>query len=89
MSTEEFAIFQKQYEKQPVLFFFNIQSIEREELNHGISRIECMQRSFCAIPLSEFDTEWNDTDDGLNADNEPSIYIPDPKNSWCYVSMPE
>ena len=89
MTTSEFAVFEEQYAKEPVLFFFETNAIDREDLNHGITRRECIKKSHTAIPLSEFDTEWNDTDAGLNADNEPSIYIPDPQKSWCYVSMPE
>ena len=89
MITSEFAVFQKQYEKEPVLFFFPVGTIEREELNHGISRVECLQKSSVAVPLSCFDTDWNDTDGGLNADGQPSIYIPDVQDHWCYVSMPE
>lgn len=82
MSINEFLLSKERYEKEPVMFFFNVKgSIGRERLN-GMSRPECLRKATEAIPLSEFDTEWNDTDDD-------GTYIPNVYETWCYVSMPK
>ena len=87
MKTEEFRVYKEQFANEPVIFFFDICKTERPDLK-GLSREECIEKSHTAIPLSDFDTEWNDTDDGLDADGNQRVYIPDPQKSWCYVSMP-
>ena len=89
MKTEEFESFKEQYAKEPVLFFFDVIKINREDIENGLTRQECIDMSHTAIPLSTFTTDWNDTDGGTDADNKQRTYIPDVMNNWCYVSMPE
>lgn len=89
MKTEEFERFKEQYAKEPVIFFFDVIKIFRDDIENGLTRQECIDMSHTAIPLSTFDTDWNDTDAGTDADNKPRTYIPDVMHNWCYVSMPE
>lgn len=82
MKTEEFQNYKTQYEKEPVIFFFSVDSLGRDELKTGMAREECLLKSEWAVPLSDFDTDWNDTD-------ETATCIPDIQSTFCYVSMPE
>ncbi len=82
MTPLEFKLSQKQYENQPVIFFFDVDQ-NRHRLEE-MSRNEMLEKCICAIPLNEFSDEWNDTD---NSDPEFD-YIPDVMHSWCAVSMP-
>ena len=84
MTPLEFKLSQKQYEKEPVIFFFDVNTqFSRREFD-GMSRIEMLEKCVCAIPLGEFPDEWNDTD---NSDPEFN-FIPDVMQTWCAVSMP-
>lgn len=82
MTPLEFKLSQKQYEKQPVIFFFDVDQ-DRRELEE-MSRNEMLEKCICAIPLNEFPDEWNDTDNSV-----PEFdYVPDVMQTWCAVSMP-
>lgn len=70
------------HKNEPLLFFFKVGDNYRENIERGnLSREELAKLSCHIIALSEFDTDWNDTDDN-------ATYIPDPMSTWCYVSMP-
>lgn len=70
------------HKNEPLLFFFKVGDNYREDIERGnLSREELAKLSCYIIALSEFSTDWNDTDDN-------AIYIPDPMSTWCYVSMP-
>lgn len=81
MYIEEFRSCQEQYKNDPVIFFFDVKRHNDRNYFDGIPRSECIEKAFYAIPISEFDTDWNDTDDD-------GTYIPDPLKTWCHVSMP-
>lgn len=81
MTKTEFLLNQKQYEKEPVMFFLNVNRYDREDIQK-YNRKKLAEECSCAIPLSEFDEEWNDTDGA-------SEYLPNPYETWCKVSMPE
>lgn len=81
MEINEFKNFKDQYKNQIVLFFAEIDAVScRAELQYK-SREELMEICCEAIPLSEFDTDWNDTD-------ELGYYLPNPIDRWCVVSYP-
>ena len=81
MTKTEFLLNQKQYEKEPVMFFLNANRYDREDIQK-YDRKKLAEECSCAIPLSEFDKEWNDTDNAFYG-------LPDPFGTWCKVSMPE
>lgn len=81
MTKTEFLLNQKQYEKEPVMFFLNANRYDREDIQK-YDRKKLAEECSCAIPLSEFDEEWNDTDNAFYG-------LPDPFGTWCKVSMPE
>lgn len=81
MLIDEFKTFERQYRKLPVIFFFKVEGHNNRNDFDGLTREECMEKAFCAIPITDFDTDWNDTDDN-------GTHIPNPYETWCYVSMP-
>lgn len=81
MTKTEFLLNQKQYEKEPVMFFLNVNRYDREDIQK-YNRKKLAEECSYAIPLSEFDTDWNDTDNAFYG-------LPDPFGTWCKVSMPE
>ena len=74
--------FLAEHRKETILFFFNIDDVQREDIESGITREEMAEKCCCMILLKEFDNDWNDSDDEIN-------HIPDKLATWCYVSLPE
>ena len=74
--------FIEEHRKDIILFFFDTEKVDREEVENGMSRDEMAENCCCMILLEDFDTNWNDSDDDAN-------YIPNKEGTWCYVSIPE
>ena len=72
----------RRYCNVPLVFFFEIGIVDREDINRGLSRKECFEKCNEYLELKEFEEAWNDTDDD-------GSYLPEIMESWCYVSMPD
>ena len=80
MTGQEFQQVKEQYRTEPVLFFFEIGTVNNtgDTIATEYTRDEMAAECIAAIPLSDFAFEWNDG---------TFEAIPDISNSWVAVSL--
>lgn len=80
MTPQQFLQVQDNYRTEPVLFFFEISTINDtgDVIATEYTRDEMARDCIAAIPLSEFAFEWNDG--SFEA-------IPELSNTWCALSV--
>ena len=80
MTQEQFLQVQDKYRTEPVLFFFEVGTVNNtgDTIATMYTRDEMARNCIAAIPLADFAFEWNDGN--FNA-------IPQLSNTWCALSM--
>ena len=80
MTQQQFLQVQDKYRTEPVLFFFDIGTVNNtgDTIATMYTRDDMARDCIAAIPLADFAFEWNDS--SFNA-------IPKRSNTWCALSM--
>lgn len=80
MTSEQFLQVQDKYRTEPVLFFFEVGTVNNtgDTIATMYTRDEMVRECIAAIPLSDFAFEWNDG----SFESIPQI-----SDTWCALSM--